>query len=421
MGSFCWYTITMKERIGYYCWAGPDTIKMTKLKFFNPKVDEESLMTSYDLEYLQTLKDKFGITDFWATYSWGFSPENEKDQYEFLVSRIRNFKKLNIKLHAYVQGTNVVTSDFKDKDWFCKDEYGRDISYYRGRKVVCLNNPGFVNFILTKIESMHNLGFDGIYVDNIQMGQIPIPDFDGKGIFTFAGCKCKYCNKKFFNLYKQNIPKEMKDVKGIKYFNFRVNCTSEFIEKLSNAVHRGGMEFGTNSFDPKFDTKILLGTDLKRIEKLQDYMLFENHSLPSGTRNNVYINEIIEKNKFEKPVFVVSYKKGIGYDSQFTQQDFNNIYTEDKKFPFFAAIKGSEYFTNGVWHNLRLNELEKPTVDESQEFKASDFNNFPERILLRLPFFKQFLRKYYNPIFRLRMESSLFRKAMYVFAQMALR
>src|SRR6185369_13087754 len=144
----------------------------------------------------------------------------------------------------------------------------------------------------------------------------------------------------------------------------------EFIEKLAYAVKRGNMEFGTNSFDPKFDTKVLLGTDLKRVEKLQDYMLFENHSLPSGSRNNAYINEVINNNKFEKPVFVVSYKKGIGYDSQFSQTDLNNIYSEDKKLPFFACVKGSEYFTKGVWHNMRLEEIEKPVIDESREFTS---------------------------------------------------
>ncbi|MEO6729539.1 MAG: hypothetical protein ABIM99_06485 [Candidatus Dojkabacteria bacterium] len=411
----------MKDRIGYYCWAGPDTIKMTKLKFFNPGIDEQSLMSSYDLEYLMTLKEKFGITDFWATYSWGFSEESEKEQYEFLLSKLKNFKKAGIKIHAYVQGTNVVTADFKDKDWFCKDEYGRDITYYRGRKVVCVNNPGFVNFILTKIESMHGLKFDGIFVDNIQMGQIPIPDFDGKGIFTFAGCKCKYCDKKYFNLYQKHIPRKMQGVNGVRYFNFRVNCTSEFIEKLSSAVHRGGFEFGTNSFDPKFDTKALFGTDIKRLEKLQDYLLFENHSLPGKKTNNEYIHELIKKNNITKPVFVVSYKKGIGYDSEFTQSDFNNIYSEDKQLDFFAAIKGSEYFTNGKWHNLRLNEFNKPQIDESEQFRVSDVHNYPEMLILRVPFLKNLLRKYYNPIYRLRMESRLFRKVMYIFTQMALR
>jgi hypothetical protein len=36
----------MLDRIGYYCWAGPGTIRMIKVKYFNPRIDEKSLMTS---------------------------------------------------------------------------------------------------------------------------------------------------------------------------------------------------------------------------------------------------------------------------------------------------------------------------------------------------------------------------------------
>ncbi len=410
----------MKDRVGFYCWAGPDTIRMIKLKFFNPKIDEKSLMSSYDLDYLTILKEKFGITDFWASYSWGFSTQSEKAQHEFTISKLENFKKVGMKVHAYVQGTNVVYEDYKNKDWYCKDEFGRYISYYRGRRVVCVNNPGYVEYMVKKIQSMYGLGFDGIYVDNIQMGQIPIPDFDGGGLFTFAGCSCEHCNKKFFGLYKAKIPTDMKDVNGIRYYNFRIDSILEFITKLSEVVHKGGMEFGTNSYDPKFDTKLLFGTDLKGLDKLQDYLLFENHSLPTNRTSNAYINDLIHKYGLKKPVFVVSYKRGIGLDSEFSQIDFNNIYSEDKRLPFNACIKGSEYVTNGVWHNLRLEDVEKPVIDESKEFRPTEINTFPERMILKVPYIKSLLRKYYNPLFKLRMERKYFRKFMYFLARIAL-
>ena len=58
---------------------------MIKLKFFNPKIDRHSLMHSYDYNYLSKAKELFGITDVWATYSWGFSPETEKEDYKFFA------------------------------------------------------------------------------------------------------------------------------------------------------------------------------------------------------------------------------------------------------------------------------------------------------------------------------------------------
>ena len=150
---------------------------MINLKFFNPRIDNQSLMSSYDLDYLSKVKEKFGVTDFWATYSWGFSEETEKPDREFLLSKLDNFKKLGIKLHAYVQGPNVVYSEFPNIDWYCCDEKNRPITYYRGRRVVCFNNPGFQEYKVKQIEKMLNLGFDGIYMDNIQMGQMAVPTF----------------------------------------------------------------------------------------------------------------------------------------------------------------------------------------------------------------------------------------------------
>lgn len=51
------------KRIGYYCWAGPTTIDMINVKYFSPKINEHSLLTSYDYDTLALLKEIFGITD----------------------------------------------------------------------------------------------------------------------------------------------------------------------------------------------------------------------------------------------------------------------------------------------------------------------------------------------------------------------
>src|SRR5258708_11865462 len=175
----------MINKIGFYCWAGPGTVRMIDLKYFNPKINKDSLMGSYEYDYLKEIKEKFGVTDFWASYSWGFSKNKEKEDRKFLLDRIDNFKKLNIRVHAYVQGTNLVYEDFKDKDWWCQDEKGRLISYYRGRKVVCVNNPEFRKYIKEKIMTLYGTGVDGVYMDNIQMGQLGISPS------VFSGCNCK--------------------------------------------------------------------------------------------------------------------------------------------------------------------------------------------------------------------------------------
>lgn len=417
-----------KDRVGYYCWAGPGTIRMLNMKFFNPKIDINSLMSSYDYDYLAKVKDKFGVTDFWATYSWGFSPEVEKEDYEFLLSKLDNFKKLGIKLHAYIQGPNLVYSQFPDVDWFCEDERGRPVTYYRGRRVTCLNNPEFREFINNKIRSTYGLGFDGIYVDNIQMGQLAIPTFNHQLPFVFCGCHCKYCREKFYKDTGSDIPvigfnKDAELAK--KYLNWRVGVTNGFMSEIANTVHAGEMEFGSNSFEPRLNTEYTFGTDLSYLNSIQDYMLFENHSLPQGNGEKVsssYIEEVLEQKGLTKPVFVLSYKHGIGMEPEFSQQDFDNIYTEDQACTYYAAIKGSEYLTNKVWHNLYIDKFSKPALNPKYiKPRQVQFKDGVEKLLLHTPLIKNLLRRYYNPLTTWFLESRKGRRALLWIYSLALR
>ena len=190
----------MPKRIGFYCWAGPDTIKMTKLKYFSPVIDSKSLMHSYDLDYLKQVKDKLGITDIWATLSWGFGIENEQEQYKFLLSKLPEMHDLGLKVHAYIQGPNmIVTKENKKKDIWAKNNFNKDVVYHRGRQVTCINNPNYLKLQNEIIDLALDYDFDGIFVDNIWMGQMPIelgPNM------TFFGCKCEYCKEKYSNKKK---------------------------------------------------------------------------------------------------------------------------------------------------------------------------------------------------------------------------
>lgn len=414
------------ERIGYYCWAGPGTIRMIKLKYFNPPVDEDSLMSSYDYGYLSQVKEKFGVTDFWATYSWGFSEETEAVDRQFLIDRIGNFKQLGLRLHAYIQGPNLVYKEFKGVDWFCEDERARPVTYYRGRRVVCINNPDFRSYFLQKVEKASTLGFDGIYIDNIQMGQLAIPTYDDNLPFVFAGCHCKYCQGKYKQECGTEIPTDMERnaEESARYLGWRVRCVSGFLHETANIVHNHGLQFGTNSFDPKFNTEYVFGTNISELVKIQDYLLFENHSLPgvNDSTNNTYIADLIKEKEIRVPVFVLSYKRGIGSDSRFSQEDLDNIYTEDQAEPFYSMIKGSEYVTEGIWHNLRVEEYGRLKANSLLEINhRSTFHDGVEKALLKVPLLKKLLKRYYNPLETWFLESHLGRRILMWVYSLALR
>jgi len=411
------------DRIGFYCWAGPGTIRMLDLKYFNPRIDTNSLLSSYDLDYLLKLKDTFGITDFWATYSWGFAEETEQEDSDFLLSRLDNFKRAGIKLHAYIQGTNLVYEDYPGKDWFCRNDRNQLIAYHRGRKVTCVNNPGFQDFIIQKLEKMSKLGFDGIYMDNMQMGQWGVITEYGELPENFAGCNCNYCQEKFRQETGGEIPLEFKANPELarEYLDFRCRCMTEFIEKAAEIVHKYNKEFGTNSFDPKFDTKYVYGVELTELDKYQDYLLFENHSLPAdAAHSNEYIDQLMSK--FTKPVFVLSYHREIGKDSQYPQIYFDKIYAEDKKLAFFSCIKGSEYCTDNEWHNLRLENYSQPDANVSLPKKVNIVQHKFLTVLLKaIPGKHLLIHRYYNSLYTLVMEHKSFRGGLNLIYSLVIR
>lgn len=402
-----------------YLWAGPSLVRMTRLKFFNPRIDVESVMGSYEHDYLARAKEIFGLTDVWVMYSFGFSEETEREDHEFLLARLGNFKKLGLKVHAYLQGTNLVYEDFRGRDWFCMDEQGRLVPYYRGRKVVCLNNPGFCEYILKKARKMASIGFDGVYVDNIMAGQMPMTVYRRGVPVVFAGCRCRYCLDKFERQAGEVIPRDMERnvVKTKKYLELREEWTHEFIGKLSKIVRRKGIEFGTNSFDPvHIKTGQVFGFDVQKLARLQDYVMIENHTLPTEgwKKNNGHVNELAKK--LEVPVFCVSYRRGIGFDGQFSQADFDRVFSEAKY--YCPCVKGTEYVTQGVWHNLRLEKLKKVRknvrVRNGEATRRAWFGGLLER-MIKFPTGKRLLKRHYNEFLTFYMENKWMRKFYNVF------
>lgn len=338
---------------------------MTKLKFFHPKIDHDCIMHSYDGDYLRRIRETFGVTDVWATYSWGFSERTEQEDYDFLLQRVDNFHKEGMKVHAYVQGPNLVYEDFKHTDWFCRDEKGRMIKYHRGRNLTCLNNPGYRQFLLEKIARVCATDVDGMYIDNLFHGQLGVPGTERHSIAS-VGCHCKHCQKAFMRRSGFDIPRRVraKDPISAAYLDFRVQTVTRFLKEAADIAHAQGKEIGSNSLDPAVNTRYVYGTDLRDLNELQDYVLFENLTLPNPAhkRNNSYVHALREQGVLTKPTFVLSYKDGIGFDAEFNQHDIDSIFSEAQKLDFFPCIKGSEYFTRRMWHNLKVEKFRTPQM-----------------------------------------------------------
>lgn len=416
----------MLDRIGYYCWAGPGTIRMIRVKYFYPRIDLNSLMTSYDYDYLARVKDLFGITDFWATYSWGFADEVEREDHEFLIRRLENFHKLGIRVHAYIQGPNLVYDDFADQDWWARDEAGRLVPYYKGRRMCSIHDESYVDYVVKKIEATHGVGFDAIFVDNIQHGQLGMPVQPGELPFVFCGDYSDAARTDFRRATGQDIPQDLEADPDLTraYLDFRMETNTRFIARLSDAAHRGGMEFGANLFDPKFDPRYIYGLDIKAMSEHMDYILFENHAMPTsdGRKGNAYIEDVMDRHGLDKPVFVVSYDNGVGMAPQFTQENIDNIFSEAARSRFNLSLKGSEYTTNGIWHNLRLEPLTQPRTDKVPAPRKHQRQK-PDvlQILLKSQRIRRFTKRHYNRLYHTAFEWPPARLIVYVAYNLTLK
>ncbi len=402
-------TTNSTHRAGVYCWAGPGTERMIRLKYPQHKIDRASLWQSYDVDQLRQAKEKLGTTDAWVSYSWGFAEQTEQEDYAFLRQRLENFHRLGIKTHAYVQGTNLVFEEHQDKDYFCRDHRGRLIPYHRGRKLTCPNNPAFKAYIHQKVALALKEEVDGVFVDNIHFGLFPL--MLGKSRSTFFGCHCPYCQKRFKREVELAIPAlfQLHSEVFQSYIDFRVRSLMELVRELATQVHAAGKEFGTNSFDPRLNPRLFYGTDIEDLAQVQDYLLFENHYLPSKKRSNAYLQPFVQP--LSKPVFVVSYKKGIGRERHYSQADFDAVYSESQEVGYVPCYKASEFTTKGLWHNLRYEQLQPVKRIEGIRLKATSVvGNVP-----RLPGGKHLSRtfnRFYVPALDRYYENKLVRRSM---------
>lgn len=353
-----------KQRVGIYAWGGPGTIRLLQTKYPSPKIDNLSFLHLYDASYLSQAKELFGVTDAWVTYSWGFSSKKEHEDYSFLRRRLSIFKQLGIKTHAYVQGLNVVTADFSEQDLFCRDGWGKLVPYSRGRSFICPNNPAARSLLCDRVQLASEEDCDGVFVDNILFG---LPPFTVHAdILPFFGCSCNHCQRAFEVAFGYPLPlKEKMHQQITDYLQFRSSSVTGLIKELATIARKKKKEFGINLYDPYLRNDVLFyGYSLLAIEPYLDYFLIENHSLPSQPRSsNDHLVPLLRST--QKPVFVVSYKNGIGFEPEYSQRDLNAIASESVRLGYQPCYKVTEFTTKGVWHTLDCSQFKKVQQVES--------------------------------------------------------
>lgn len=387
------------KKIGLYLWGGPGIIDLLKVKYPDPQINLQEHWLAYDDQYLSKAKNILGVTDIWVTYSWGFSDNNEKHHHQFIKEKLAGIKKHGFKVHGYVQGFNLVTGDFQDQDVFCRDHKNKLMPYSRGRSFICPNNPNAVNIMKNRVNQASQLDFDGIYMDNIFFGLFPF--FVFKNITSFFGCSCYYCQKEFINIYGYKLPISIKKGQQVikDYLEFRSNSIYKALKKFHKIAKQNNKLFGINLYDFKrHNSKVFFGYDVKKIDHLLDYYLIENHAFKNNEQiDNSHLKEVIDN--CGKPVFVLSYKNGIGNEPGFNQQQLDLVYSEANNLNYCPCIKGSEYRTDGVWHLLNLENLKTPKTNLPYQLNSKKFQSKLRQKPI-IPYHLPIWNQYYTDLMR---------------------
>lgn len=346
---------------GLYAWGGPQTIRLLQKKYHSPKIDIQSFESLYDVERMKQAIDVFDAHDIWISYSWGFSQSNEYEDQKGIASKIHTLQSLGLRVHLYVQGLNLVSSDFDIGALACIDPYGRTIPYSKGRSLVCPNNPKVIDILVERVRKAAIENADGVYVDNILFG-FP-PAFIRSDFAPFFGCSCQHCQKDFYSQFGYSLTFPIEGTKHLQdYLDFRSHTITTLVSELSDIAHRANKNFGINLYDPiQMNSIVYFGYKLEAIEPYLDYFLIENHSLPSRKHTNTHLSKLIRDT--DKPVFVVSYDHGIGFEPEYSQYDFDHIASESCKVGYKPCYKVSEFTTNRIWHTLDFSKLEKLNRD----------------------------------------------------------
>lgn len=347
------------QPVGLYAWGGPGTIRLLRVKYHAPRINEASFMALYDDAALAEAKDKLGVTDMWVTSSWGFSNATEQPDRRFIVERLPNFAQYDIAPHAYVQGLNLVTDEFADQDVFCRDPHGRLLPYSKGRSFTCPNKPAARAVIRQRVEAACVHPFAGVFIDNLMFG---LPPFLVRQDYTsFFGCECEHCRAAFRQQYgyalptgPRRSPQQIADT-----LDFRARTLTDLCAEMAGITRSAGKVFGVNLYDPYWHTpEFHFGYSLSGLAPHLDYYLIENHALAASNR---HLLPLIEAD--DKPVFVVSYRDGISHDAAYTQADLDAIWSEAAALGYYPALKATEYVTDGVWHALDMSNIHAPRRD----------------------------------------------------------
>ena len=110
-----------------YFWAGPDTVRMNRLKFMNQPVKQSFHLAAHTPQAAQRLAEA-GFNWAYLMVNWGFPPEETAEQRAGFRQAVQDIHAAGIRVFGYVQLSNCVyAGSHRERDWYALDPQGQHL------------------------------------------------------------------------------------------------------------------------------------------------------------------------------------------------------------------------------------------------------------------------------------------------------
>lgn len=368
-----------------YLWAGPGTVRMNQLKFMQVPVDISVHLQAHQKIGASLIVNKMKQNWIHLTYSWGFPPEIEIEDWNSFQEAADVYHQLGEKVFAYIQTSNCVyEGTFTQKNWYARDPSGKKFHYYTNRYMTCFQNIGWINYLKERILDAVVKGADGIFFDNLWYGCQPSSLFNTW--LGNAGCYCPNCVKSYKSENNSPIPEviDTSNPEVIKYLTWRADQMTSAMAELSTYARsvKSNVVISANDYDCIMRPSYLIyGIDFQALSKIQDISMIENFALPEWqpqakirfTNNALTIRNARPFLENIQHLSVLSYDVGIGFDPVYPTRRYLQGMTEAVALGASMTVKGTEYHDGNAMTLITAAEYLE------QQSKIGEFNNWLEK------------------------------------------
>jgi len=336
-----------------YFWAGPDTVRMNRLKFMDQPVNERVHLEAHTPRAARMLADA-GFNWAYLMFNWGFPPEEDRAQRESFAQAVEVFHRAGIRVFGYVQLSNCVyAGSHRERAWYARDTRGRKIFYYTGRYMTCWHHPTWREHLRQRVRGVVEAGADGVFLDNPWMGLHILTIADTW--VTGAGCACPRCRAAYARASGgQPIPRVLvpADPNTQRYLTWRADVVWDLIDELAVFARalRPEVVVTENVYDAVNRNHYAdFGVDLRRAARISDAVMIEDHSFPRLVSEHMLVNNAITCKAArawsgDTPVTTDPYIAGIGFDPVYAPRQFRQAVGEGAACGTATVVKGTEFF-----------------------------------------------------------------------------